>query len=75
MANTEAPRCCDIPMTPIVYGMPGPELFEAAERGEVELGGCCISDDMPMFRCDRCGRTVGRLGEVMDEHLTDDSWG
>jgi len=27
-------------MVPIVYGLPGPELFERAERGEVILGGC-----------------------------------
>jgi hypothetical protein len=24
-----------------VYGLPSPELFEAAERGEIILGGCC----------------------------------
>ena len=75
MARSEAPRCCDDPMTPIVYGMPGPELVSASTRGEVELGGCCISDDEPMFRCQRCGRTEGRLGDVMDEHFADDTWG
>jgi len=31
--------------------MPGFELFEAAERGEVALGGCCISDDDPTHEC------------------------
>ena len=31
--------------------MPGPELFEAEERGEVILGGCCVSDDDPKYRC------------------------
>lgn len=75
VGTTEAPQCCDKPMTPIVYGMPGPELIEASLQGVVELGGCCISDDEPMFRCGRCGRTSGRLGDVMDEHFADDAWG
>ena len=43
-------------------------------RGEVELGGCVIFDDAPMFRCLRCGRTEGRLGDVMDEHFEGDDW-
>lgn len=73
--TSDAPRCCDDEMTPIVYGMPGAELIEASMRGEVELGGCCIEDEAPMFVCRRCGRTVGRLGDVMDEHLADDTWG
>ena len=34
--------------------MPGPELFEAYERGEVILGGCCISGDDPAYRCKKC---------------------
>lgn len=61
-------------MTPIVFGMPGPELVAASVRGEVELGGCLIEDEAPMFVCGKCGRTVGRLGDVMDEHLADDTW-
>lgn len=38
-------------LTPIVYGMPGPEMFEAAERGEIQLGGCEILPDNPSFEC------------------------
>ncbi len=29
-------------MVPYILGMPGPELFEQSERGEVVLGGCCV---------------------------------
>ena len=25
---------------PIAYGLPGPEMIKAAERGEVHIGGC-----------------------------------
>lgn len=27
-------------MRPVAYGYPGPELWEASDRGEVVLGGC-----------------------------------
>lgn len=42
---------CRAGLTPIVYGLPGPELFEAAERGEIQLGGCDILFDNPSFEC------------------------
>ncbi|KPK51730.1 MAG: hypothetical protein AMS22_10435 [Thiotrichales bacterium SG8_50] len=29
-------------MVPIVYGLPGPDLNEAAEKGAVVLGGCVL---------------------------------
>ena len=41
----------------IVYGMPSNELFEQAERGEVVLGGCTISDTMPEWACTKCDTT------------------
>ena len=37
------PNCGAHSVVRIIYGYPGPELFERAERGEVMLGGCCIS--------------------------------
>lgn len=33
------PECDSNETIPIIYGYPGPELCEAAERGEVMLGG------------------------------------
>jgi hypothetical protein len=40
---------------PIVYGLPGPELFEASMRGEVALGGCCIEPGFSRNRrCHTC---------------------
>jgi hypothetical protein len=41
-------------VVPIVYGYPSPELREAAERGEVFLGGCVITGDDPLWYCDDC---------------------
>jgi hypothetical protein len=40
---------------PIVFGYPMPETFEAAERGEVVLGGCVIDGNEPTARCPHCG--------------------
>lgn len=42
---------CGAPGIRIVYGMPGAELFEAADRGEVVLGGCVIGGDDPDLAC------------------------
>jgi hypothetical protein len=42
---------CSAALVPIVYGMPTHVLFEKAERGEVSLGGCVVSDRDPMFHC------------------------
>jgi len=40
----------------ILYGEPSIEGFEAAERGELILGGCCISEDSPEWQCANCGQ-------------------
>ena len=34
--------------------MPSSELFEAEERGEIILGGCCVSDNDPKYHCENC---------------------
>jgi hypothetical protein len=49
----DPPTCptCGAPGVLIIYGMPGPELFEAAERGEVLIGGCVITGDDPTHGC------------------------
>ena len=54
---------CGSASIPIVYGMPGPDLFGAADRGEVALGGCVIGNDAPTHRCRGvdCGLEFGRV--------------
>lgn len=51
------PRCGALP-TPIAYGYPSVEMFEAAERGEVLLGGCVVFEGQPTGRCGGCGAAV-----------------
>lgn len=43
----------------IVYGFPAPELMDAAERGEVALGGCCLPLEPIQFRCLACEHEWG----------------
>ncbi len=51
--DTTCPSC-GATMMAIVYGMPSYELFQAAERGEVILGGCLVSEDNPTVHCPDC---------------------
>ena len=60
--ETPEPSCeiCGGSTVPIAYGYPGPEMWEAAERGEIELGGCMVFDGQPMRRCTSCGAALSR---------------
>jgi hypothetical protein len=49
------PRC-EGDLLPIAYGYPGPEMMAAAERGEIVLGGCIVSERDPKFQCKHCRR-------------------
>ncbi|MFM7045460.1 MAG: hypothetical protein ACKOYG_07930 [Ilumatobacteraceae bacterium] len=51
------PSCGEHTVVRVLFGMPAPFLFEAAERGDVELGGCCIDDYYTgrEVRCTACG--------------------
>ena len=61
------PACGAINSIPIEYGEPVPEVWDAAERGEVELGGCCVVVGLdPAWRCRKCGVGHGRLEDDAD---------
>ena len=49
---------CNNELVDIVYGMPGPDLFEKYERKEVALGGCTIYEDeeQPVYHCYHCNK-------------------
>jgi hypothetical protein len=42
----------------IAYGFPSGDMFEAADRGEIVLGGCLISRSSPTTSCRKCGMTT-----------------
>jgi len=49
------PACGSTDIVPIVYGYPSLRLFERAQRGEVALGGCCVTGSDPTRSCQACG--------------------
>lgn len=53
------PNCGGTEATPIVYGLPGADLYELADHGSVFLGGCVISDWDPTHMCNTCGTSWG----------------
>jgi hypothetical protein len=54
------PKCGSLDVVPIAYGYPGPEMMDAAEKGLIELGGCCVTDDDPRKQCRACGEQFDR---------------
>jgi hypothetical protein len=42
--SSKCPSCKAGKLIPIVYGLPSREVMEQSERGEVELGGCFITE-------------------------------
>ena len=52
------PSCRHVAGVPLFFGMPGPQMFEAEQRGELVLGGCDPIQDqygnVPNFACTRC---------------------
>ena len=66
MATKEVPPCPNCGGKnglPIVYGLPSKDVLERAQRGEVILGGCFVTEEHPQWRCRDCGhewRTADR---------------
>lgn len=52
--NSICPKCQADQTVRIAYGFPGRETFAAAKRGEIHLGGCCISPESPQWYCQKC---------------------
>jgi hypothetical protein len=81
--SSSCPQCGAAEVVPIIYGFPGPQLVEEAERGEVALGECRVSDDDPKWCCQQCdysgldirrtlcpGVTRARCGPAWNEAAT-----
>ncbi len=52
------PRCGSTDSIRIAYGLPGLDMAEAEERGEIRLGGCLVGPESPDFECLGCGAAL-----------------
>jgi len=64
------PACGSHRVARISYGYPLPETWEAVERGEIVLGGCCVSACDPSWQCLDCSAMV--YPSRLRGHLDDD---
>ena len=53
------PACGREESIPVVFGLPSPELMDAAEKGLVSLGGCMMPEGPADFACRSCGLEWG----------------
>lgn len=56
------PKCKHYPLASILYGMPvfDAELERKIEEGRIAIGGCCVSDEDPVWLCTKCGLEIYR---------------
>lgn len=47
-------KCSSSKVIPIAYGYLSSEMIEELERGEIILGGCVITDEIPLWHCGEC---------------------
>jgi len=54
------PKCRAIKVVPILYGEPTSEAGDLEAKGDLVLGGCCITGDDPRWRCLACSTDFRR---------------
>jgi len=52
--DKSCPNCNSHYLQAICYGYPGDEMSASYIRGEIMLGGCCISGNDPQWHCTEC---------------------
>jgi hypothetical protein len=52
---------------PIVYGYPSVETFEAAQAGELVLGGCVADDTSAQLACPLCENGISTRADDDDD--------
>ena len=51
------PACGNDRLLPILYGNPSAMAANLADAGKLELGGCCVFDGRPQWKCQKCGQS------------------
>lgn len=67
--NRTCPVCKSKSIAKFLYGMPifSKKLIKDELEGRIVIGGCCISNDSPKYRCNKCGHEWGRLENHFSE--------
>ena len=58
----KCPSCGVSPVGTILYGMPAydEEMHKEVEEGLTIIGGCCVSNDDPVWQCSKCKQQIYR---------------
>lgn len=66
---SKCPACGHRPLAKILYGLPifSPELEQDLAAGKTALGGCCISEFNPDWKCTACGCEIYRTKDSRSE--------
>ncbi len=56
------PYCKSEDVAEYIWGEPclDEDLFKAIDKGEVILGGCCVSNHDPQYHCNACHKDFGK---------------
>lgn len=57
------PKCQSKNVVRIVYGYPMPSVMRRAEKGLVELGGCCVTGNDPTHHCKDCKKNFRSVAQ------------
>ncbi|WP_234041002.1 hypothetical protein [Micromonospora coerulea] len=65
------PACpeCGAAGVPLLFGLPVPEAVDAAESGDLALGGCLLPDQPPNWQCPQRHRWHDADEGAWDERL------
>jgi len=55
------PKCGSDELIQISYGLPTTKAVERANKGEIILGGCVVSEDSPLWCCNKCKYRFGAI--------------
>lgn len=48
------PKCEASEVVDIVYGYPTEEVLQSWFKKEIELGGCIVRNENPIYKCKKC---------------------
>ena len=57
------PKCGSNKIAPILYGLPqfSPVLRQKIRENKIVLGGCCVSNDSPSWKCVACNTVIYKM--------------